>query len=201
MVEDSFIENLVVRKNGINGVIYTMTVIALAFILIIGINVVPLMFFGSEVWPITSFFSVAIVFGVVWLLKNQHKEYEFEMSNDVFECASIKGKNRREELLCFSIKECDYIGPVTSERYGRDCSNSNIVIKLTDLKDFPMDEKYWYFCLTHEGLKMVVVFMYKPEMYQVFRRYNPRATKPMMMPKVEKKAESKKADLKEETDG
>ena len=191
MVQDTFVESLVVRKNGINGVIYTVTAIVVALILIVLINLVPFIFWGSDVWPVTSFFSVALVFGLVWLLKQQHKEYEFEMSNDVFECAAIKGKNKREDLLCFSIKECEYIGPVTSERFGRDKSQANLKIYLTDLADFPIDEKYWYFYLTHEGIRFVVVFMYKPEMYKVFRRFNPRATIPMAMPKVESKKEEK----------
>lgn len=191
MLQDSFIEGLVERKNGINGVIYTVTAIIVSIILIVVINLVSFMFFGSDVWPITSFASVALIFGLVWLLKQQHKEYEYEMSNDVFDCAAIKGKNKREELICFSIKECEYIGPVTSERFNRDRSQANITLKLTDLADFPIDEKYWYFYMTHEGIRFVVVFIYKPEMYQVFRRYNPRATIPMAMPKVQsKKAES-----------
>ena len=191
MLQDSFIEGLVERKNGINGVIYTVTAIIVSIILIVVINLVSFMFFGSDVWPITSFASVALIFGLVWLLKQQHKEYEYEMSNDVFDCAAIKGKNKREELICFSIKECEYIGPVTSERFNRDRSQANITLKLTDLADFPIDEKDWYFYMTHEGIRFVVVFIYKPEMYQVFRRYNPRATIPMAMPKVQsKKAES-----------
>ena len=78
---------------------------------------------------------------------------------------------------------------VTSERFSRDKSQANITLKLTDLADFPSDEKYWYFYLTHEGIRFVIVFMYKPEMYKVFRRYNPRATIPMAMPKVESKKE------------
>ena len=32
-------------------------------------------------------------------------------------------------------------------------------------------------------MKILIVFMYKEEMYPVFRRYNPRGTKPMVMPK------------------
>jgi len=124
------------------------------------------------------------------LLKHQHKEYEFEMSNDFFECASITGKNRREEIVSFSLKECEYIGPVTSERFNSDRRNAQYTVKLTDLSDFPLDDKYWYFFLTHDGLKLVVVFMYKPEMYKIFRRYNPRATVKMAMPIVENSKDS-----------
>ena len=189
MLQDSFIEGLVVRKNGINGVIFNVTAVVVAIMLIAVINVYPWLNWGSDVIPVTSFASVAIVFGLVWLLKRQHKEYEYEMSNDFFECAAIKGKEKREDLVSFSIKECEYIGPVTSDRFNSDMNNANIRLKLTDLNDFPIEDKYWYFCLTHEGIRFVVVFIFKPEMYQVFRRYNPRATKHMKMPVIEKKDE------------
>ena len=184
MLEDTFIESLVVRKNGINGVIFNVTAVVVAIMLIAVINVYPWLNWGSDVIPVTSFASVAIVFGLIWLLKHQKKEYEFEMSNDYFECAAIKGKEKREELVSFSIKECEYIGPVTSERFDKDRQQAVITLKLTELSDFPINDDHWYFCLTHEGIRMVIVFVFKPEMYKVFRRYNPRATKPMPMPVI-----------------
>ena len=82
MIQDVFVESLVVRKNGINGVIFTATAIVVAIILITVINVYPWLNWGSDVTPVTSFISVALIFGLVYILKNQHKEYEFEMSND-----------------------------------------------------------------------------------------------------------------------
>ena len=193
MLQDSFIEGLVVRKNGINGFIFNITAIVVAIMLIAVINVYPWLNWGLDVIPVTSFASVAIIFGVVWLIKHQHKEYEYELSNDYFECAAIKGKEKREELVSFSIKECEYIGPVTSDRFNSDLNQANFKLKLTDLADFPIDDKYWYFYLTHEGIKFVVVFIFKPEMYQVFRRYNPRATIPMKMPVIKKEEEESDA--------
>ena len=193
MFEDSFIESLVVRKNGINGVVFNVTAVAVAIVLIAFVNFVPFIIFGPYVLYVTATTSVIILFGLYNLLKLQHKEYEFEMSNDFFECALIKGKNKREELVSFSIKECEYIGPVTSDRFESDKQKANYTLKLTDLADFPIDDKYWYFFVTHEGLKFVVVFIYKDGMYQVFRRYNPRATKPMTMPL--KKTNEEKTDV------
>ena len=54
---------------------------------------------------------------------------------------------------------------------------------MTDYKQFDIDDKYWYWLFTDEGMKILIVFMYKEEMYPVFRRYNPRGTKPIVMPK------------------
>ena len=198
MLEDSFIEQLVVRQDGINGKLFKVFIIVVTVISVIFINVYPWLMWGTDVVPVTSFASVAICFGVYYLIKLQHKEYEFEMSNDYFECASIRGKNKRDDLVSFSLKECEYIGPVTSDRFNSDLSKANITLKLTDLANFPIDDKYWYFFLKQDGYQMVIVFHYKPEMYQVFRRYNPRATKPMKMPVIKKK-EDKASDEEEDT--
>ena len=47
---------------------------------------------------------------------------------------------------------------------------------------YDIDDNHWYWLFTDEGMKILIVFMYKEEMYPVFRRYNPRNTKPMVMP-------------------
>ena len=57
---------------------------------------------------------------------------------------------------------------------------------MTDYKEFDIDEKYWYWLVPTEGIKVMIVFMYKEEMYPVFRRYNPRGTIAMAMPKKAK---------------
>ena len=82
-----------------------------------------------------------------------------------------------------------YIGPVTSDRFNSDKESANIVIKMTEYKQFVIDDNHWYWLFTDEGMKILIVFMYKEEMYPVFRRYNPRNTKPMVMPHKPKEKE------------
>ena len=133
--------------------------------------------------------------GVVIIIKREKKEYEIEISNDLVDCAVIHGDNKRDDLVSFSLKECDYIGPVTSDRFNSDVENANYVLKMTDFKNFDIVDDYWYWAVTSEGLKLVVVFMYKDEMYQVFRRYNPRNTIPMnKLPKPQPKEEEDGGD-------
>jgi len=195
MLQDSFIESLTVRKNGAKGIVFIVSSILLCLVLIVLIMFIPFLFWGAAVWPITSFISVALAFGLYKLLKRQHKEYELEISNDFFECAVISGKDKRDELVSFSIKDCEYIGPVTSDRFSSDRSKANFLVRLTERMDFPIEDKYWYCCFTQDGYKFVVVFVFKPEMYKVFRRYNPRATKPMPMPIIkEDKADTDDSD-------
>ncbi|MBR2550095.1 MAG: hypothetical protein IKE92_08795 [Clostridiales bacterium] len=185
MLQDSFVETSVKRKNGFTEVIFNTFLITTAIIAIVFSFLMPI-FVGENLYFISGILSFAIVAGVVVLIKRQHKEYEVEISNDLVDCAIILGDNKRDELISFSIKDCEYIGPVTSDRYKSDKENAGIVIKMTDYKEFDIDEKYWYWLVPTEGIKVMIVFMYKEEMYPVFRRYNPRGTIAMAMPKKAK---------------
>lgn len=187
MLQDSFIETSVVRKTGFTEVFFNTFLISGAIALIFFINFIPLTF-GLNIWFITGIISFGIAAGVVIIIKREKKEYEIEISNDLVDCAIIHGDNKRDDLVSFSLKDCDYIGPVTSDRFDSDMENANYVLRMTDFKNFDIEDKYWYWAVTNEGIKLVIVFMYKDEMYQVFRRYNPRNTIPMnKLPKPQPK--------------
>ena len=188
MLQDSFIETSVKRKNGIAEVIFNTFLVTTAIIAVFFAFLIPI-YTGENLYFISGILAFGIVAGTVVLIKRQHKEYEIEMSNDLVDCAVILGTNKRDELISFSLKDCEYIGPVTSDRFKSDKEKSNIMIKMTDYKEFDIDEKYWYWLLPTEGIKVLIVFMYKEEMYPVFRRYNPRGTIPMAMPRPAKAKE------------
>ena len=180
MLQDSFIETSVKRKNGLTEVVFNTFLIAIAIIAIFFAFFVNFLI-GENYFFISGIVSFGIVAGVVILIKRQSKIYEIEISNDLVDCATILGDNKREELVSFSLKDCEYIGPVTSDRFNSDKESANIVIKMTEYKQFVIDDNHWYWLFTDEGMKILIVFMYKEEMYPVFRRYNPRNTKPMVM--------------------
>ena len=188
MLQDSFIETSVKRKNGIAEVVFNTFLVTTAIIAVFFAFLIPI-YTGENLYFISDILAFGIVAGTVVLIKRQHKEYEIEMSNDLVDCAVILGTNKRDELISFSLKDCEYIGPVTSDRFKSDKEKANIVIKMTDYKEFEIDEKYWYWLLPTEGIKVLIVFMYKEEMYPVFRRYNPRGTIPMAMPRPVKAKE------------
>ena len=185
MLQDSFIETSVRRKNGISEVLFNTFLITTAIIAIVLCFIFPL-YVGENLYFISGILAFGIVAGVVILIKRQHKEYEVEISNDLVDCAIILGDNKRDELISFSLKDCEYIGPVTSDRFKTDKEKANITIKMTDYKEFDIDEKYWYWLIPTECIKVMIVFIYKDEMYPVFRRYNPRGTIAMAMPRVKK---------------
>ena len=169
MLQDSFIETSVTRKTGFTEVIFNTFLVTACIITVFFVNFIPLSL-GYNAW-----FR--------------------EMSNDLVDCAVINGDNKRDDLVSFSIKDCEYIGPVTSDRYESDKADSHYVVKMTDFKNFDIEDTYWYFLVVQEGAKIMVVFHYKDEMYQVFRRYNPRNTIPMnKLPKPAAKKEGDEGD-------
>ena len=190
MLQDSFIETSVKRKTGFTEVFFNTFLVTACILTVFFVNFLPFSL-GYNAWFITGIISFGIVAGVVIIIKRESKIYEIEMSNDLVDCAVIHSDNKRDDLMSFSIKDCEYIGPVTSDRFESDKNNSNLVIKMTDFKNFDIDDKYWYFLITNEGYKIMIVFHYKEEMYPVFRRYNPRGTIPMAMPH---KAKAKDAE-------
>ena len=189
MLQDSFVETSVKRKNGISTVLFNTFIIAIAIIAVVISLLFPL-YTDTTLFFISGILVFGIVAGTIILIKRQSKEYEIEISNDLVDCSVILGDNKRDELISFSLKECEYIGPVTSDRFKSDKESANIVIKMTDYKEFDIEDSYWYWLLPTEGIKVMIVFMYKDEMYPVFRRYNPRGTKPMAMPRINKEKDS-----------
>ena len=49
-------------------------------------------------------------------------------------------------------------------------------MKISAVPDIPLTEEYWYTLVNKDNVRFMVIFNFKPEMYKVFRRYNPRNT-------------------------
>ncbi|MBR2524807.1 MAG: hypothetical protein IKE53_10290 [Clostridiales bacterium] len=123
MIQDSFIEVHYKRKNGVYGILFTIFSIIALLIVITVLNVVPI-FMGYNIIYFTGLISFGLCYLVYLINKKQHLVYEIEISNDEFDVARIIANKKREELASFSIKDCEYIGPVTSDRFSEDSANS-----------------------------------------------------------------------------
>ena len=187
MIEDSFIESHVVREGGKNVAARFFAIFALLAV-IVAINIFGVAMFGFAVLSITLTLSVTLAFIFVTLFKRSYAEYDVEISNDNVNVAKILGQSSRVDLMDFSIKDCIYIGPVTDERYKSDFEKADIKLAVTSKKDYPITEDYWYLTYKEENYVCMLILEFKPEMYKVFRRYNPRNTAFYKVP-VNKEAE------------
>lgn len=194
MYEDSFIESHVTRNGGKNIVLRLMSIAGL-IAAILAINIFGYSMFGFAALYITMMISVTLIFVFVFMFKRSYAEYEIEISNDNVNVAKILGQSSRVELMDFSIKDCIYIGPVTGDRYKSDLENASIKLAVTEQKDYQIDEDIWYMTYKEEDYVCMLVFQFKPEMYKVFRRYNPRNTAFYKAPaKTETETEKEKSE-------
>lgn len=175
MYEDSFIESHVTRNGGKNIVLRLLAIAGLIAV-ILAINIFGFSMFGAAALYITMMLSVTLIFVFVFMFKRSYAEYEIEISNDNVNVAKIMGQSSRVELMDFSIKDCIYIGPVTCDRYESDLKDAAIKLAVTEKKEYPIEEDIWYMTYKEEDFVCMLVFEFKPEMYKVFRRYNPRNT-------------------------
>lgn len=173
MIEDSFIETHVTRNGGKKVAARMFSIVALCTV-IVAINIFGVAMFGTYALYITLMLSVTLAFGFVFFFKRSYTEYEMEISNDNVNVAKILGQSSRVDLMDFSIKDCIYIGPVTDDRYKEDYGNTDIKLSITEKKDYPIEEDIWYMIYKEENYQCMLIFDFKPEMYKVFRRYNPR---------------------------
>ena len=173
MIEDSFIESHVTRNGGKNIAARWFSIFALC-IVIVAINFFGLAVFGGPALYVTLMFSVTLIFGFVFFFKRSYTEYDIEISNDNVNVAKILGQSSRVDLMDFSIKDCIYIGPVTDDRYKSDYEKADIKLAITEQKKYPIDESVWYLLYKEENYTCMLILDFKPEMYKVFRRYNPR---------------------------
>ena len=155
--------------------------------IILLVNFLPFLFGFPYLFLLTASLSVALVYGFLYLKKRLKKEYQIEITNEYFEISRIVGDSSCQELLSFSVKECEFIGPVTDDRYKEHISKVDFDLNITPDASLQMKDDNWGVYVVQEGKKFLVAFPFKEEMYPVFRRYNPRYTVPYV-PK--KKVES-----------
>ena len=173
MIEDSFIESHVTHNGGKNIAPRWFSIFALC-IVIVAINFFGLAVFEGPALYITLMFSVTLIFGFVFMFKRSYTEYDIEISNDNVNVAKILGQSSRVDLMDFSIKDCIYIGPVTDDRYKSDYEKADIKLAVTAEKKYPIEDSIWYLLYKEENYTCMLILDFKPEMYKVFRRYNPR---------------------------
>ncbi|MBP5655921.1 MAG: hypothetical protein J6X33_10475 [Clostridiales bacterium] len=188
MFEDYFVESHTVRNSKGENIAFAFALIFVLLVVLVLINGIPLLL-GYNLALVTGSVSVLLIWGTVILItRRSHVEYEIEIVNDIFDGAKIMGKNKREELCEFSIKDCQAIGPVTSSKFSEFSDKALYRLNLTSNKNYPVEDGIW-FAMTGGTSPYMVIFEMKPDMYKVFRRFNPRHTEIYHAPKNEDKGE------------
>ena len=175
-MDDFGYENCVTRDQGKMGKLFPVFSITALVILLVFLNGIPILF-GFNIIYFTGMLSFGLCYLEYRLIKSLNIEYQFELSDGQFEVSKITNKKKIELLASFPVKECEYIGPVTSDRFGDDVGKSEYVLNCTSIRKFEMNDDTWYFFLTQEKVTYIIVFDFDDQLYPYLRRYNPRGTK------------------------
>ncbi len=190
-MNDYCYEELVTKNNGQMGFLFPIFSYTAFTIFAVFFNVVP-MFYGLNIIYFTGMISFGIWYLIYRLNKNLKVEYEISIVNDQFTVTSITNGKKREVLADFSIRDADYIGPVTKDRFSTDKEKAAFTLNSTGEREVPINEDVWYILVNGGNYKFIETFNFKGEMYSNFRRYNPRATEFMKNPP--KKVEEEESD-------
>lgn len=185
MIQDSYIVQIAKRKLTAINYVFMVTASISTLIFILGFNILPIIL-GYNIIYFTGIVSFFLVVGVVFLIRGMSFEYEIEVVNETVTICKIIAKKKRVFLTEFSIRDCIYIGPSTSDKFSTAVKNSAFVLNCTE------DSKYdytnpnnWFFHIKNDDGEYSVIFPLNEEMYPVFRRYNPRGTEFMNITKKE----------------
>lgn len=171
---DTFIEANIKRDNGKKGVVYILLLIIVAALILTALYAVPIVLGFYELLYASIPLTALVIWGLIVLIQRRYVEYEIEIVNDLFTVTKIVGKKKRVDLVEFSVKDCDHIGPVTEDRYESDYKVAELKLAITEKREYPITEDTWYALVSRPDFKYLVAFPFQPEMFQVFRRYNPR---------------------------
>lgn len=172
---NSFYEDIVKRDNGTLGKIFPITSVLAAIMLTIIINIFP-MLFGFNIIFFTGMFTLLLWFFVWYLNRKIKVEYEIAVVNDQVTATSITAMTKREELACFTIRDCEYIGPTDSDRYESDKGNCEFCLNCTENRQVVKSDADWYMLVNAGSYRYMLVFRFNADIYPLLRRFNPRAT-------------------------
>ncbi|MBR1797192.1 MAG: hypothetical protein IJ757_04165 [Clostridiales bacterium] len=174
-MEDSFYERCVKRDQGAMGKLFPVLSIIALVIFAVFLNGIPILL-GYNIIYFTGMVTFGLSYLLYRLIKSLNVEYQIEITNDSVEVTKITNKKKVEQLAEFSIKECEYIGAVTSDRFNDDIAKADYSLNCTSLREYDISDNVWYICLTQDKIRYNVIIDFDPEMYPIFRRYNPRGT-------------------------
>ena len=172
---DSVYEDIVKRDSGRIGKVFP--VLSITGIIIFGIivNILPILM-GINIIFFTGILTIAAGV-VVWHLNRKFKvEFEISLVNDQITATQIIAQSKREELMLFTVRDCEFIGPVTSDRYKSDRDNCEYAVNCTETREPQIIDDNWYMLVNQGGTRYMLIFRFNEDIYPQLRRFNPRAT-------------------------
>lgn len=174
-MEDLFYDKTVERDQGKMGKLFPVFSIIALIIFMVFLNVIPILF-GFNIIYFTGMLSFGLCYLLYRVIKSFIVEYQIEITNDQFDVSKVTNHKKIELLASFSLKECEYLGSVTSDRFNEDLDKAEYSLNCTSKRIYDISDDIWYISITQDKVRYNLIFEFDPEMYPIFRRYNPRGT-------------------------
>ncbi len=186
MPEDLVFEDLVKRDNGKLGKLFPVFSITAFILFAVIFNLAPIILFNYNGIYFTGMLTLGVGYLVFRAIKNLNIEFEYEILNDMMTFTKILNGKKRIVLTEFSIRNCEFIGPVTEDRFIDDADRTDFSFNCTGKRDVDIDsDMVWYTLVSDNSGRYAVFFDFSYDMYPIFRRYNAHRTAVFKIPEIE----------------
>lgn len=167
---DTFVEELVVRRNSVANLLAMMGMILLAVVL----AVVSFLFLS----PLLPAILAILIFGVYLGIKFQGVEYEYSFTNGDFDVDKIMAKRKRKRLVEINHKQIKVMAPYTAEY---ECETKNYqVTSVVDASAHKNAANRWFLIYEDKGGSYVfLVFQPSKRFREAMKKYMPGRIKGM----------------------
>jgi len=170
MQQDLFIEKIVKRKRRGIEIVFTVTLILSAILLILISFIVPILL-QQNFFYISTFVSFGIGYLAYRLITGLNCEYEYSITNDELNIDKIIAQRKRTNIFKGSCKDFSVIAPAADLK--GDTFNQKNLLHL-DLRSGEDNKSDWYF-ITKSNPPTLVLFEPDERFISSIKKFNPRA--------------------------
>ncbi len=160
--DDTFVEELVVRRNSVVNLLIMMGMVALALVII-----VAGFLFLTGLFP--AILAIC-VFGVYLGIKFQGVEYEYSFTNGDFDVDKIMAKRKRKRLVEIDHKQVRVMAPYTAEY--EELTRDYQVAQVIDTSAHKNAAGRWFMIYEDkDGKNVFLVFQPSKRLREAMRKY------------------------------
>ena len=115
----------------------------------------------------------AVLYGDYWVITSTSVEFEYSLTNDLFDVDKIIAKKRRKRVISINARNIEYLAPV-SDKYA-DVFNDKSIVKRIDASCRRLTPRHCFAIFYHNGEKTCLVFEPTDKMLEKFKTTVPKS--------------------------
>ena len=114
-----------------------------------------------------------VIYGVYWVITSTSVEFEYSLTNDLFDVDKIIAKKRRKRVVSINARSFEYLAPV-ADKYA-DVFNDKSIVKRIDASSRKLTARHCFAIFYLNGEKTLLVFEPTDKMLEKFKTTVPRS--------------------------